>query len=162
MSGPGSHIRPARLEDVGAVIALERVTAEAPHWPESEYATLVVPSVGGVRRCLFVAEREGGLAGFAVGKVVGTGTGSLAELESVAVSREVRRTGVGRALCVAVIGWCREEGAGTMELEVRSASAGVITLYSGLGFARVGVRPRYYRDPEDDAVLMRLDLAECE
>jgi ribosomal-protein-alanine N-acetyltransferase len=33
-------------------------------------------------------------------------------------------------------------------------------LYRGLGFIPVGHRPRYYSDPVDDAVLMRLDLLE--
>ena len=46
-----------------------------------------------------------------------------------------------------------------MELEVRAGSAGAIGLYEGLGFVGVGRRRGYYRDPVDDAVLMRLDLA---
>jgi ribosomal protein S18 acetylase RimI-like enzyme len=44
-------------------------------------------------------------------------------------------------------------------LEVRAASAGAIALYATLGFTQTGRRPRYYRDPEDDAVVMRLELA---
>jgi ribosomal-protein-alanine N-acetyltransferase len=103
---------------------------------------------------LFVAEKAGVVIGFAVGKVVG----DIAELESIAVDVRMRRGGVGRALCEAVIGWCQWEGAAAVELEVRSASGGAIGLYRGLGFVAVGTRPRYYREPMDDAVLMRLDL----
>ena len=68
--------------------------------------------------------------------------------------------GWGGRLCGAVIEWCREQGAAAVELEVRAASEGAIALYRGLGFVAVGRRPGYYREPVDDAVLMRLDLCE--
>jgi ribosomal protein S18 acetylase RimI-like enzyme len=41
-------------------------------------------------------------------------------------------------------------------LEVRAGSVGAIAFYQGLGFVRVGRRARYYNDPEDDALMMRL------
>jgi ribosomal-protein-alanine N-acetyltransferase len=159
MSAAGMQIRLARSADLDAVIRLERTAAEAPHWAEAEYAAMLVAGMDAIRRCLFVAETDGRLIGFAVGKVIGVGPGSSAELESVAVDLEARRGGVGRALCLAVIGWCRGQGAETMELEVRAASAGAIELYVGLGFVAVGGRRRYYFAPADDAVLMRLKLA---
>lgn len=112
-----------------------------------------------VRRCLFIAESELGLIGFAVGKVIGIGLGSSSELESVTVEASARRAGVGRVLCAAVIDWCRAEGAAAIELEVRAASAGAIALYAGLGFVVEGQRPGYYQEPVDDALLMRLELA---
>jgi ribosomal-protein-alanine N-acetyltransferase len=139
--------------DLAGVIALERATAEAPHWSEAEYVALVGDGGKYVRRCLFVAE-AGGVIGFAVGKLVG----DLAELESVAVDLRVRRTGAGRALCEAVIEWCRGECAVAVELEVRAGSGGAVGLYRELGFATVGRRAGYYNGPVDDAVLMRLDL----
>jgi len=152
-------VRLASAADVAAVIQLERTIAEAPHWAESEYVAMLVPASGAVRRCLFVAENERGLIGFAVGKVVGSGGESSSELESIAVSSDARRMGVGRLLCAAVIDWCRAQGAAEMELEVRAASGGAIALYSGLGFIAEGRRPGYYQAPLDDAVLMRLKLA---
>jgi ribosomal-protein-alanine N-acetyltransferase len=151
-------IRPGGAVDLEAVIRLERATAEAPHWAESEYAAMLVPASGAVRR-FFVAEGELGVIGFAVGKVIGIGSESSAELESVAVAASARRAGVGRALCAAVIDWCLAQGAQAIELEVRAASSGAIALYSGLGFVVEGRRPGYYREPMDDAVLMRLKLA---
>jgi ribosomal-protein-alanine N-acetyltransferase len=42
---------------------------------------------------------------------------------------------------------------------VRSANLGAVGLYEGLGFERVGSRKGYYREPVDDAILMRLKLA---
>jgi ribosomal-protein-alanine N-acetyltransferase len=98
------------------------------------------------------------LVGFAVGKVVGFGSEGLGEIESVAVELAARRGGMGRALCEAVIDWCRRQGAGAVELEVRAGSLGAIALYGGLGFASVGRRRGYYREPVEDALLMKLEL----
>jgi ribosomal-protein-alanine N-acetyltransferase len=152
-------VRLACAADLEAVIRLERTIAEAPHWAESEYAAMLVQPLGVVQRCLIVAEIDRVLIGFAVGKILGAGPESTSELESIAVAASARRAGVGGTLCTAVIEWCRTHDAGAIELEVRAASAGAIALYSGLGFVVDGRRPGYYREPVDDAVLMRLKLA---
>jgi ribosomal-protein-alanine N-acetyltransferase len=152
------RVRVGVATDLGGVVGLERVTEHAPHWAVEEYAA-IVSGVGEVRRRLLVAEVGDELVGFAVGKVVRIGEERVAELESVAVKAEARRAGIGLRLCEAVIDWCRMEGAGAMELEVRAGSGGAVGLYQGLGFVGVGARRGYYRDPADDALLMRLDLA---
>jgi ribosomal-protein-alanine N-acetyltransferase len=123
---------------------------EAPHWGEAEY--LVAMRSEGVPRCLLVAEVDRKLTGFAVGMVCG----EMGELESVAVGVDSRRLGVGRALCEAVLEWCREMGAEVVELEVRAGGLGAIALYEGLGFVVTGGRRGYYREPVEDAVLMGL------
>jgi ribosomal-protein-alanine N-acetyltransferase len=61
-------------------------------------------------------------------------------------------------LCAAVVDWCGELGAAALELEVRAGSVGAIALYTGLGFVGIGRRAGYYREPVEDALLMRLDL----
>jgi [ribosomal protein S18]-alanine N-acetyltransferase len=184
MSVVGLQVRVGGAADLVGIVALERAVAEAPHWGEAEYGGIVgsqeaarVGELGvEVRRCLFVAEREGRLVGFAVGKVIGTGRDCLAELESVVVDAGARRGGVGRALCEAVMDWCRGEGAVAMELEVRAGSAGAIALYGELGLVAVGRRAAYYpgiaertaygtvyeEGQAEDAVLMRLELEEDE
>jgi ribosomal-protein-alanine N-acetyltransferase len=153
MSVVAVRVRGARGADLDAVVALERAAATAPHWGVGVYAEIVAGQ--GAPRCLFVAEREDGVVGFAVGM---TGPDGVAELESVVVAATARRAGIGRALCGVVIAWCRAQGATESALEVREGSAGAIALYEGLGFVRSGRRPRYYSDPEEDAVLMRLPL----
>jgi ribosomal-protein-alanine N-acetyltransferase len=165
MSGAAFRVRVARVADLTGVVAMERSIAEAPHWTDAEYAAIIAANRsadGSVRRCLIVAEVEGGLLGFAVGKVIGfgsSGSKGVGELESVAVDTWVRRNGVGRGLCEAVIDWCRGQGAEGMELEVRAGSGGAIALYGGLGFVVVGRRRGYYRQPTEDALLMKLKLA---
>jgi ribosomal-protein-alanine N-acetyltransferase len=154
-------IRPATLEDLSAVLELERSVVEAPHWGEKEYrAALGGVADEGLRRCFLVAEHAAELVGFAVGKAIGSGEDVQAELESVTVAGGARRSGVGSALCEAVFTWCRRERASEVELEVRSANAAALALYEKLGFELVGKRRGYYRDPMDDAMLMRLELRE--
>jgi len=149
-------IRQATAQDISAVVALERETAGAPHWAAAEYAVMVEESADPfARRLLVVAESsDKDMVGLAVGKVAGVGADAFGEIESVAVATRARRAGVGRALCEAVLEWCRKEGAQAIELEVRSASEAAIALYRQLGFEAVGMRRSYYRDPVDDAILM--------
>jgi [ribosomal protein S18]-alanine N-acetyltransferase len=160
MSVEGFRVRVALEGDLAGVLALERSVAEAPHWGDAEYAAIVAGRGGLVRRCLLIAEAEGRLLGFAVGKVIGSGA-ELGELESVVVAETSRRGGVGRAVCCGVVSWCREEGARVVELEVRAGSLGAIALYEGLGFVEVGRRRGYYGEPVEDAVMMRLELGEA-
>jgi ribosomal-protein-alanine N-acetyltransferase len=171
MSVSRVSVRFGGAADLEAVVALERAVVEAPHWGEAEYAAMIAQQSGGVRRCLLVAEAEGRLVGFSVGKVIGAGKDCVGELESVVVDGRARRCGVGRALCEAVVKWCRSEGSAEMELEVRAGSAGAIALYDGLGFVAVGRRRGYYPGvygsgnglgQAEDALLMRLELAEGE
>ena len=157
MTLAGVQVRLGRVGDLAAIAELERAAVSAPHWPRLVYLEILEEQDGGdgARRRLFVAERDGGVVGFAVGLLA---TGS-AELESVVVAEAARRCGIGRALCEAVLEWVRAQGAIEVALEVRAGSVGAIALYAGLGFVRVGQRPRYYRDPEEDAVLMRWSWA---
>jgi ribosomal-protein-alanine N-acetyltransferase len=176
MSPAGARLRRASVADLPAVVALERSIDTAPHWPPASYAAILdsqdeplAGSQAGVqaftaahpvtpKRCLFVAETptDGEIVGFAVG-LMPPGK-ETAELESVAVSASARHTGIGRALCAAVLDWCREQGAASVTLEVRAGSAAALALYAALGFSQAGRRPRYYRDPQDDALILRLPL----
>jgi [ribosomal protein S18]-alanine N-acetyltransferase len=159
MSLTGIRVRVATVADLAGVVEMERKIVEAPHWPEGEYFS-IANADGPVKRCLLVAEAEGRLLGFAVGKVISSGSKGVGELESVAVDSAARRGGAGRALCEAVIDWCRRRGAGVMELEVRAGCDGAIALYDGLGFVVVGRRKGYYREPAEDALLMKLEFRE--
>jgi ribosomal-protein-alanine N-acetyltransferase len=154
MSFSELSVRRARAGDLDAIVELERGSLTAPHWAASVYAGIVERDVAS-QRSLFVAEKGGEVVGFAVGAMQPDGVG---ELESVVVAAAAQRAGIGRALCGAVIGWCRERGVREMRLEVRAGSGGAIVLYEGLGFVEVGRRRGYYSGPEEDAVLMRHKL----
>lgn len=75
-----------------------------------------------------------------------------AELLRVAVDPGRRRAGLGRRLLQASEPFLRDQGVGTLLLEVRVANASARALYAALGWEQVGLRKGYYRDGEDAAL----------
>jgi [ribosomal protein S18]-alanine N-acetyltransferase len=151
-----SLVRRGVMGDLGEIVRIEQEASGVPRWGEGRYREILENEAGdGLQRVLLVAERCGGIVGFAVGTVVL----DEAEIESVAVAIEARRTGVGKELCRALMEWARGKQAVRMRLEVRAGNAGARALYRGLGLAECGVRAGYYVDPVEDAVLMVADLA---
>ena len=145
-----------REEDVPAVVALAARVPTAPHWPPFEFTRVVrVVQENPQRRGAWVAWSDAaGVLGFAMAAhVAGT-----AELEAVVTAPEHRRQGVGRALVEGVIGWARAMYAERVVLEARASNLNALALYRRLGFREDGLRPRYYRNPEEDAVLMSFSL----
>lgn len=141
----------AQPGDLERILEVERECVEAPHWSKAIWGALLAE---GVRRVCLVAEKGGVVAGFVVVGVAG----NLAELESVVVRAEARRCGIGKGLCEAGMGWVRERGAASMELEVRASNTAALALYRELGFREQGRRRGYYREPVDDAVLLGVAL----
>jgi ribosomal-protein-alanine N-acetyltransferase len=103
---------------------------------------------------VFVAEIDEQMCGYSVA----CGAVGVAELESVAVSAGAQRRGVGRALCEQAMQWARGRGAQAIELEVRESNDAARGLYRLMGFVEQGKRVKYYKDPEEDAVLMAAKL----
>jgi ribosomal-protein-alanine N-acetyltransferase len=141
--------------DIDAVLTLAETTPEAPHWSRQNYERCIaVDESGPLLRAGFVAEAEGRMLGFSVGKLVA----GVSELESIAVSPESRGRGIGRALLEAVANWAQAKGAARVELEVRASNNRAIKLYEQAGMRREGLRRAYYQSPEEDAVLFGKEL----
>jgi ribosomal-protein-alanine N-acetyltransferase len=136
-------IRPATEADLPAIAGLERACFPDP-WSEDSFRSLVV---GPAR----VAERDGTLVGYAFAR----SAADSGEILNVAVAHEHRRAGVAAALveelCTALVG----VGVTEVFLEVRASNAPAQALYRALGFVPVGSRPRYYRAPVEDALILR-------
>jgi ribosomal-protein-alanine N-acetyltransferase len=77
---------------------------------------------------------------------------------NVATDQAFRRQGVGREVLGAVLAWGRDHKCRMATLEVRRSNEAAINLYKSYGFRAVGVRPAYYQDDREDAVIMILDL----
>lgn len=147
-------IHPLSAADLEPVRLLAAATSEAPHWEHSVYRAFLESSAVPPRR-IFVAEISGELAGFIAGQIIV----DVCEIESVAVAPGHRRAGVGSALLAALAAWAAESRASKIQLEVRSANQPAISFYEHSGFCRDGLRSGYYRHPEDDALLMSLNLS---
>jgi ribosomal-protein-alanine N-acetyltransferase len=147
------QVRPLRAGDVEPVFELERRTEDAAHWSEEEYLRMVEPPAArGVQRIACVAVVQGGVVGFAAGRVVL----NEAEIENVAVELAYRRRGVAASLVRGLLEECRRKKASVVRLEVRESNVAAQALYAAAGFTQEARRERYYRSPEEAAlVLMR-------
>jgi ribosomal-protein-alanine N-acetyltransferase len=65
-----------------------------------------------------------------------------------------RRQGIGERLLLALLDLARAHGAREATLEVRPSNTAARRLYEKYGFRNVGVRPRYYSDNHEDALIM--------
>ena len=81
-----------------------------------------------------------------------------ASITNVAVRPDHRRQGLARHLLSELMRQARSQGAASLYLEVRVSNAPAIALYRALGFEECGRRPRFYRNPTEDALLMRAPL----
>lgn len=131
--------------DLAAVVRLERECGLSTRG-ESRYAEVSQ----GPAAVLLVAE--------AGGQVVGVFSGWLVagefEIDNLAVAAGWRRRGVGGRLLAAGLAEAYGRGAARAVLEVRSGNLAARRLYGRHGFGEAGRRPGYYRDPDDDALIL--------
>lgn len=101
-----------------------------------------------------IAVSDGEVAGF-IGASL---TLDTADITNVAVLPALRRRGIARALLLKMAARLSENGAREILLEVRKSGEAAIALYRGAGFSEISVRRGYYRDPTEDALIMRRAL----
>lgn len=143
-------IRSATRGDLGGVLEVERSAFSTP-WSPASFRSLL-----GLENVIFLVAD---LAGRVVGHVVLWRVGEEGELANLAVRPGVRRRGVGGALLETALGHGASAGLTRVFLEVRVSNDRARCMYSRQGFQQVGIRRGYYRNPVEDALLLRLDLA---
>ena len=74
---------------------------------------------------------------------------------NVAVHPDYRRRGIGEKLCLALVEALKEKGNHCLTLEVRASNEPAKALYEKIGFQQVGLRKNYYRNPREDACILR-------
>ena len=150
-------IRRMTAADLAQTQAIAARLAEAPHWPPSAYLSAIDPDAAPRRIALVAADRQSG-------SILAVAVASIllpeAELETIAVAPESQRRGIGRQILTALMDELKAAGVHELLLEVRSSNLAAIALYRALGFVPCGLRPSYYLDPVEDAVLMRLPFTE--
>ena len=75
-------------------------------------------------------------------------------ITNVAVAPDYRRMHIGRAMLETLFEVTGQAGIERYTLEVRASNEPAIRLYEGLGFKSEGIRPGYYEDNGEDAVIM--------
>ena len=77
------------------------------------------------------------------------------DIMNIAVHPDWRRRGIAESLIVNLIAELKNRGSHALMLEVRVSNDGAIALYEKLGFHQVGCRKNYYRNPKEDALILR-------
>jgi ribosomal-protein-alanine N-acetyltransferase len=144
--GAEPAVRRLAYSDLPAVLAIERRSFPTP-WSLAMFV-LELSKPSGI--CL-AAYAEDELLGY----LVCSRYDQVWHLMNVAVSPERRRAGVARRLISQLL---EESGRRLpLTLEVRVSNHPAISMYEDLGFRSAGVRPRYYQDNGEDALIMWLD-----
>lgn len=146
-------IRPATIDDLDAIMALERALFPADAWSEG----MMREELQSPHGAYFVDERAGRLIGYA-GLRAPAGSRD-ADVQTIAVAAEAQGTGRGRALLETLLQEASARRVREVFLDVRADNPVARRLYESAGFTEVGRRPRYYQPDDVDAVVMRLDVA---
>lgn len=78
-----------------------------------------------------------------------------ADMMNVAVHPDYRRQGIARELVTGLVSALAQKSIKSLALEVRQSNVPAIALYEQLGFEQVGLRPNYYRNPKENALILR-------
>lgn len=78
------------------------------------------------------------------------------QISNFAIHPDFRRKGLGESVLYHVLKTIKKEGACDIFLEVRPSNRAARSLYKKLGFRPLGVRKKYYRSPDEDALIMGL------
>lgn len=144
--------RPLVVEDAIDLAALETlVFADA--WDASHFAALL-------RRDHFFGVgvfRGSALCGYVTSYII---DGEV-EIVNVAVRPQDRGQGLGTKVLAFFLDEARGRGMARALLEVRSTNRVALSLYARAGFRPAGIRPRYYRDTGEDAVILLREEVLC-
>lgn len=142
-------IVPMSEAHVAQVAALEKLCFSDP-WSENSVAS----ELNNPLSFWLVAVEDDAVAGY-IGSQSVMGE---SDMMNVAMHPDYRRKGYAEALVLALCDVLKERGNTTLALEVRASNEPAKALYEKLGFAQAGRRPNYYRNPREDALILKKAL----
>lgn len=142
-------LRKMTLEDIPAVIDLDQKSFSLP-WPERSFRFELTDNPAS--RC-WVAELDGRVVGMIVVWLIV----SEAHVATLATHPDFRRQGIAKRLLSHALRHLMDEGAVSSFLEVRASNLAAQAMYRNFGYEETGRRRRYYRDNDEDAILMNLE-----
>ena len=134
---------------VAPIAQLEKICFSDP-WSERSIAYELTNPLS----AWFVAVEDGVVLGYVGSQAVM----DEADMMNIAVSPEARRRGIAQGLVEVLVAALKEKEVRRLTLEVRASNDPAITLYHKLGFTQVGRRPNYYRNPKEDALILRKEF----
>jgi ribosomal-protein-alanine N-acetyltransferase len=148
------NIRKMTEADVPAVVELDQISFSLP-WPERSFRFEV--SGNSASRC-WVAEADGHV----VGMIVAWLFVDEVHIATIATYPDFRRQGIAQKLLAHTLRYTMDEGAVTSFLEVRESNLAAQEMYHKFGYENSGRRKRYYKDNDEDAILMTLEKINVE
>lgn len=140
------NIAEMNADHVMQVAQLEKLCFPDP-WSEKSIASELTNKLA----LWLVAEENGIVAGYIGSQTVP----DESDMMNVAVHPDFRRQGIAEALVNALCDALKEKGSVSLTLEVRASNDPAKALYEKLGFEQVGRRPNYYRNPKEDALILK-------
>ncbi|MGL4789834.1 MAG: ribosomal protein S18-alanine N-acetyltransferase [Anaerotignaceae bacterium] len=140
------EIKPMTMESVDDVVKVEEACFHIP-WTKADFVKEVSENKMAIYRIAVVDGKVVGYAG--MWHVVTEG-----HITNVAVHPDYRRQGVGEALIEEFIKVAEELEMIGITLEVKISNMGAQKLYTKFGFKPEGFRKNYYKDTNEDAVIM--------
>jgi ribosomal-protein-alanine N-acetyltransferase len=137
------------MEDVPAVVELDQLSFSLP-WPERSFRYELTDNPAS--RC-WVYEQDGRIVGMLVAWLLI----DEAHIATLATHPDYRRRGIAKQLLTHALRFMAREGAVSSFLEVRESNLAAQEMYRRFGFEVSGRRPRYYKDNDEDAILMTLE-----
>ena len=147
-------IRKMTVEDIPAVIALDQISFNLP-WPERSFRFELTENEASRS---WVAEVDGRI----VGMIVNWLLVDEVHVATIATHPDFRRQGIAKKLLTHTLRYMSGEGAITSFLEVRESNAAARELYRKFGYKETGRRKGYYKDNNEDAILMTLEKINVE
>ena len=152
------RLDPMQAADLDAVQRIERASFATP-WPAYAYRQEIETN----RLAHYIVARAGDEKG---DQIVGfAGMWMMVDqvhITTFAVDPKWRRKGIGAQMVRALLEMARPLGARQATLEVRLSNLAARHLYEKFGFRPVGIRPRYYSDNGEDALIMTTDDLDSE
>jgi ribosomal-protein-alanine N-acetyltransferase len=155
---PAFKLRSMRSEDLSHVHALEEMIFPTP-WSLNSYKFELEQNTAS-QQWVMEASLDGGqwqLAAYTVCWLLG----DEVHIANLAVAPQFRRLGLGRTLLAHVLSRAAQTGMHSATLEVRAGNQAAQDLYASFGFQTVATRKGYYKDNQEDALLMQLPHLEA-
>jgi ribosomal-protein-alanine N-acetyltransferase len=144
--------RAATLDDLDAIMALERASFPSDAWSDA----MMREELASPHGWYVVVEEAGRVIGYA-GLRAPRGARD-ADIQTITIASTARGRGRGRALLRELLEEAARRGITAVYLEVRADNPVAQGLYASEGFTEVGRRPRYYQPDDVDAIVMRVEV----
>jgi ribosomal-protein-alanine N-acetyltransferase len=134
------------LSDLDQIMEIEKEAFTTP-WSRNAFEMEITENL---LAKYIVAEVDGKVVGYAgIWLIIDEG-----HITNIAVKKEYQGQGIGKYLIMGLVDYCKRHSIINMTLEVRKSNIVAQNLYKKFGFKDCGIRPNYYADDHEDAVIM--------